>query len=84
MADREVAEAVAGSFLATLPPEVVDELMAEGERTDYPAGSIVYREGSSPRAALVVHGLIRVYMSSHEGGKSPFDTRGTRMSSGSR
>ncbi|HEY3213648.1 MAG TPA: Crp/Fnr family transcriptional regulator [Actinomycetota bacterium] len=67
MTDREVADAVAGSFLAKLPPEVVDELMAEGERTDYPAGSVVYREGSAPRAALVVYGLIRVYMSSREG-----------------
>ena len=42
-------------------------LRAEGERADYPAGTTVYRAGDEPRAALVVRGLIRVYLSSPEG-----------------
>src|SRR5437762_14218091 len=67
MADREVADALARSFLADLPAELVGRLRAEGERADYPAGTTVYRAGDDPRAALVVRGLIRVYLSSPGG-----------------
>src|SRR5689334_24111909 len=67
MADREVEDALAHSFLARLPPEVRDGLHAEGERADYPAGTTVYRAGSDPRAALVVRGLLRVYLAAAEG-----------------
>jgi CRP/FNR family transcriptional regulator len=67
MADPEVEDALAHSFLARLPPEVCDGLRAEGERADYPAGTTVYRAGSDPRAALVVRGLLRVFLTSAEG-----------------
>jgi CRP/FNR family transcriptional regulator, cyclic AMP receptor protein len=67
VADRDVAGAMAGSFLGQLPPAVVDQLLGDGERTEYPAGITLYRQGSAPRTALVVHGLIRVYMTSPEG-----------------
>ena len=67
MADREVEDALAHSFLARLPPEVRDGLRGEGERADYPAGTTVYRAGSDPRAALVVRGLLRVFLTSAEG-----------------
>jgi CRP/FNR family transcriptional regulator, cyclic AMP receptor protein len=67
VADLDVAEALARSFLGKLPPELVDELLAEGERTDYPAGTTIYREGDAPRAVLVIEGLLRVYMTSAEG-----------------
>src|SRR6185437_5059986 len=67
MADQEVEDALAHSFLARLPPEVRDGLRAEGERADYPAGTTVYRAGSDPRAALVIQGLIRLYLSSPGG-----------------
>jgi CRP/FNR family transcriptional regulator, cyclic AMP receptor protein len=62
--DREVDDALARSFLAELPPELVAQLKAEGERADYPAGTTVYRAGSEPHAGLVVRGLMRVYLSS--------------------
>ncbi|HEY6424708.1 MAG TPA: cyclic nucleotide-binding domain-containing protein [Pseudonocardiaceae bacterium] len=67
MADRAVADAVAGSFLGRLPSDLVDALVKVGELIDYPAGSTIYREGSYPRTALVVGGLLRVYMTSPEG-----------------
>jgi CRP/FNR family cyclic AMP-dependent transcriptional regulator len=67
VAEREVVEAVAGSFLAKLPAELVDTLLELGESTDYPAGSTIYRESSYPRTLLVVRGLLRVYMTSPEG-----------------
>ncbi|HEY7146898.1 MAG TPA: Crp/Fnr family transcriptional regulator [Streptosporangiaceae bacterium] len=67
MADGEVLDALSRSFLADLPPEVAGRLRAEGERAEYPAGTTVYRAGASPQAALVVRGLIRVYLASAEG-----------------
>jgi CRP/FNR family transcriptional regulator len=67
MADQEVEDALARSFLAGLPPELVDGLWDDGERADYPAGTTVYRAGSDPRAALVVRGLLRVFLTSAEG-----------------
>ena len=39
MADCETEDALADSFLAELPAEVVSELRAGGERADYPAGT---------------------------------------------
>jgi CRP/FNR family cyclic AMP-dependent transcriptional regulator len=48
MADEEVADALRRSFLAGLPRDVVAELVAGGQRTDYPAGSTIYREGRLP------------------------------------
>jgi CRP/FNR family cyclic AMP-dependent transcriptional regulator len=56
VADPDVAEAMARSFLGKLPPELVDELLVGGERTDYPAGTTIYREGAPPRAVLVIEG----------------------------
>ena len=67
MVDQEVRDAWARSFLGNLPPDAVGNLIAGGERIDYPAGTVVYRESSPPRAALVISGLVRVYMSSPEG-----------------
>jgi len=65
--DREVDDALARSFLAQLPAELVGTLRAEGERTDFPSGITVYRAGSEPQAAVVVRGLIRVFLSSPGG-----------------
>ena len=73
--DRDVDDAVARSFLAGLPAELAGRLRAEGERADYPAGTTVYRAGDDPRAALVVRGLLRVYLSSPGGRHSrPWST----------
>jgi CRP/FNR family transcriptional regulator len=65
--DPEVDVAFSRSFLARLPPEVARALRAEGERTENPAGTTVYQAGDEPHAALVVRGLLRVYMTSAEG-----------------
>jgi CRP/FNR family transcriptional regulator, cyclic AMP receptor protein len=65
--DQDVAYAMAGSFLGALPSDVVDELLAGGIRSDYPAGALLYRDRDAPRCVLVVDGLIRVYMTSPEG-----------------
>jgi CRP/FNR family transcriptional regulator len=67
VADREVDDALARSFLAQLPAELAGRLREEGERADFAAGTTVYRAGADPLAALVVRGLIRVYLSSPGG-----------------
>jgi len=67
MAGRDIDDALARSFLADLPPELAGRLRTEGERADYPAGTTVYRDGSGPQTALVVSGLLRVYLMSAEG-----------------
>ena len=67
MADGEVDDALAGSFLAELPVEVVSELVAGGERADYPAGTTVYTPGSEAQTVLVVRGLLRSFLLSPEG-----------------
>jgi CRP/FNR family transcriptional regulator len=65
--DRDVEDALTRSFLAKLPAELLGKLREDGERADYPAGATVYRAGEEPRAALVVRGLLRVYLSSPGG-----------------
>ena len=67
MADREVDDALAHSFLAELPAEVISDIRAGGERADYPAGTVIYQPGAKPWAALVVQGLLRVFLVSLEG-----------------
>jgi CRP/FNR family transcriptional regulator, cyclic AMP receptor protein len=65
--DRDVEGAMARSFLAGLPRQVTGRLLSAGERADYPAGTTVYGAGSDPQVALVVRGLLRVYLMSLEG-----------------
>jgi len=64
--DPDVDDALARSFLGALPGELAGRLRAEGERADYPAGTTLYRAGDDPQAALVVRGLIRVFLTSTE------------------
>lgn len=58
MPGRQSDDALARSFLA----EVVSELLAGGERADYPAGTTVYQPRSEPQTALVVWGLLRNFL----------------------
>jgi hypothetical protein len=36
---------MAGSFLGKLPSAVGDQLLADGDRTDYPVGTTIHRVG---------------------------------------
>ena len=58
---------MAHSFLRALPERLVETLLASGQCVDVPAGTTIYRPGDDPQAVVVVHGLLRVYMSSPEG-----------------
>jgi CRP/FNR family transcriptional regulator, cyclic AMP receptor protein len=67
MTGPDVQSAAAQSFLRGLPRSLVEQLLTTGTCLDVPSGTTVYRPGDDPRAFLVVHGLLRVYMSSPEG-----------------
>jgi CRP/FNR family transcriptional regulator, cyclic AMP receptor protein len=72
MAQRDASDpsaqaALRESYLSVLPPEGLEQLLAEAIRLDVPAGGVLYREGESPRLALVLGGLIRVYLTSPDG-----------------
>ena len=67
MADREVEEALAHSFLARLPPRYVTDCAPKGSAPTIRRGTTVYRAGSASQAALVVRGLLRVFLMSAEG-----------------
>jgi CRP/FNR family transcriptional regulator, cyclic AMP receptor protein len=67
MTRPDVQSAVAQSFLHGLPRALVEQLLMSGTCADVPSGTTIYRPGDDPLAVLVVHGLLRVYMSSPEG-----------------
>jgi CRP/FNR family transcriptional regulator len=54
-------------FLDALTPAARDRLMRDAIRLDIPAGTVAYRDGEMPRTALVVKGLLRVYLQSSNG-----------------
>lgn len=54
-------------FLASLPQVAADRLLAEGIRINLPAGAVVYRDEETPRLIVVVHGLLRAYLTSADG-----------------
>jgi CRP/FNR family transcriptional regulator, cyclic AMP receptor protein len=65
--DRKTIAAINASFLATIPQVLLDKLLLDAVRLDIPAGTIPYRESEKPRAALVISGLARIYLTSPEG-----------------
>jgi CRP/FNR family cyclic AMP-dependent transcriptional regulator len=67
-ADHDRAQrALAKSFLATLPAETRERLVAGAILLDLPAGAVLYRDEDAPRIGLVVGGLVRVFLTSGEG-----------------
>ena len=60
-------EARTSGFLATLPAEAAERLLADAIRIDVPAGGTVYRDEERGRAIIVLDGLLRLYMSAPDG-----------------
>jgi CRP/FNR family transcriptional regulator len=65
--DAPEREAIPAGFLATLPEPAALRLLADALRIDVPAGGVVYRDEERGRAIVVLHGLLRTYMSSLDG-----------------
>ena len=62
-----VTAALANSFLSEMDEELVQRLLENAIPHDLEAGAILYPEEGDPRMALVISGLLRVYLTSAEG-----------------
>ncbi len=60
-------EAIPSGFLATLPTTAALRLLDDAVRIDVPAGGTVYRDEERGRVIVVLHGLLRTYLSSVDG-----------------
>jgi CRP/FNR family transcriptional regulator len=65
--DVPAQEAIPAGFLATLPVSAAARLLADAVRIDVPAGGTVYRDEERGRVIVVLHGLLRTYLSSPDG-----------------
>src|SRR5215208_475239 len=65
--DISARPALRDSFLSVLSPDSLEKLLADSIHLDIPAGGVLYRESDSPRLALVLGGLVRVYLTSPDG-----------------
>jgi CRP/FNR family transcriptional regulator len=64
---EDVRAAIADSFLSELDPDLIHGLVEQAIPLDLEAGAILYPEEGDPRMALVISGLLRVYLTSAEG-----------------
>ena len=64
---EDVRAAIADSFLSELDPDLIQRLVEQAIPLDLAAGAILYPEEGDPRMALVMSGLLRVYLTSAEG-----------------
>ena len=61
-------KAVAESHLHTLPPDVLDGVLAGAVRAKVLAGSVTHREGEpAPHLELVISGVVRVFITAPDG-----------------
>ncbi|MHB1927830.1 MAG: Crp/Fnr family transcriptional regulator [Acidimicrobiales bacterium] len=65
--DLLVDAALQASVLATLPAAVMARLRLDALRSEIPAGRVLYRVGDQPRPALVVSGMVRLFLTTPEG-----------------
>src|SRR5262245_43137424 len=52
---------------ASLPTQTIESLVEGGRVTDFPAGNTVYAEADAVALAVVLQGLLRVYMHASDG-----------------
>src|ERR671919_2370155 len=64
---EDVRAAIADSFLSELDPDLIQRMVEQAIPLDLQAGAILYPEEGDPRMALVISGLLRVYLTSAEG-----------------
>ncbi len=65
--DPLVEAALAASLLESLPPAAMSRLALDAVRAEIPAGRVLYRAGEQPRPALVVSGMVRLFLTTAEG-----------------
>ncbi len=62
-----IQQALSKSPLSELPPNLVEQLLANAQRIDIPRSANLYNPDEDPRGALVVSGVIRMYLTSPDG-----------------
>jgi len=65
--DEATRRALDASPFGALPSAAIDRLLASAVLLDAPAGAILYRAEDPARGALVVDGLVRLYITSVDG-----------------
>jgi CRP/FNR family transcriptional regulator, cyclic AMP receptor protein len=63
----QIKQVMEKSPLSGLPPALIEQLLADAQRLNIPRCSTIYNQADEPRCALVISGLIRVYMVSPDG-----------------
>lgn len=64
---RSVVALLRGGPCRSLPAETIEQLAAGGTLADVAAGTTVYAEADEARFAVIVRGLLRVYMHTSDG-----------------
>jgi hypothetical protein len=80
--DRSESDRTAASVVALLrrgcwaavPIGTIESLIAGGRVVDFPPGGTVYVEADAERLAVMLHGLLRVYMHAETAARSPCAT----------
>jgi hypothetical protein len=52
---------------ASIPVGTIESLIEGGRMVEFPTGQVVYTEADAERLAVVLHGLLRVYMHASDG-----------------
>ena len=64
---KQVKQLLAKSPLSELPPALLEQFLTDAHRLDVPKLTTIYYAEDEPRCALVISGLIRIYMASPDG-----------------
>ena len=62
-----VVELVQRGSWSSVPADTIESLISRGQVVEYPAGQTVYVEADAERLAVVMRGLLRVYMHAADG-----------------
>lgn len=65
--EERLDRAVRASFLSVVDAQERSDLTAGAMRFDIPAGTVIYRDADRARLAIVLDGLLRVFLTSSEG-----------------
>lgn len=63
----DIVSLLRGRCWASLPVETVEQLVDGGKAVEFSAGHTVYTEADAERLAVIVRGLLRVYMHASDG-----------------
>ena len=63
----QMKQALAHSALSDLPPLLIEQLLVDAQHIELPKNTTIHNVEGAPRCALIISGLIRVYMAAPDG-----------------